>query len=83
MNASDFTGKGNEQEEEEKRGREMWMLTAERTPFSVVDQLAREVPQADETLVINGKTVTNQNSALHYTGSIMCLHLVLVSTFKY
>lgn len=43
----------------------MLMFTPEQSPLSVVAQLARQrFPGADETLVINSKTDTNQNSAL-------------------
>lgn len=43
MNASYFSGKRNEQEEEENGEKKMWMFTAEWTSFSVLDWLSREV----------------------------------------
>lgn len=66
----------------------MWMLTAEQPPSSVVTQLARkQFSSADEMLVINSKTDTNENSALplitYVTEAQLSAHIVFVSTLKY
>lgn len=79
MNAFYFTGKRNEKESRrEKQGREVWMLIAEQPPFSTVVQLAQErFPCADEMLVMNSKTHSDQNSTTNYLrdiGSIICPH---------